>query len=342
MWGAVLLTWAPRTDVAGGFVPSGMVVASEFPLFDDLRRRLAHAFRVAQTSITDVAKRNTWVPEETDVAVVLTDPARAGTLAAAQGKCPPATCTYDASPSLTAHAESPWAPLPPALDLKPGLLFECLSIPHVVEVFAALLLERKVLLVSKRYTLLTLAGEALRSFLSPLSWSHVYAPVLPRSMLDLLMCPTPFLIGVHKSYAFKRDFPFTADVMVVDLDADEVRPGAGGLVTDETSAIEVAGLPFHVRQDLIERLDVALRPCTSGGADDVGDAGLVGGADADAAGRGNHCGAGTNLTADGVLNTVDGNRCVDRVTATGADRAADGTGGDLAGLDAVLLCRFGQ
>ena len=37
-------------------------------------------------------------------------------------------------------------------------------------------------------------------------------------MLETLECPTPFIMGIHSSYAFKRDFPFVLDLVVVNLD----------------------------------------------------------------------------------------------------------------------------
>ncbi|CAN0321978.1 unnamed protein product, partial [Ectocarpus fasciculatus] len=36
--------------------------------------------------------------------------------------------------------------------------------------------------------------------LYPLSWSHVYIPVLPETLLGVLAAPMPFLIGVHRSF----------------------------------------------------------------------------------------------------------------------------------------------
>ncbi len=60
----------------------------------------------------------------------------------------------------------------------------------------AVLLEEKVVLVATSASLLTTAGEALRQLLHPLVPSCVYIPILPRNLLDFIMAPTPFLIGV--------------------------------------------------------------------------------------------------------------------------------------------------
>lgn len=78
-------------------------------------------------------------------------------------------------------------------------LFRSLSAEHVVDIFLALLAEKKVLLISKYKALLTHACVAFMSFLFPFSWKHVLIPILPRSMIDVLDAPVPFLIGADPS-----------------------------------------------------------------------------------------------------------------------------------------------
>lgn len=47
-----------------------------------------------------------------------------------------------------------------------------------------------------------------RSLLQPLSWSHVYVPLLPRRMAaDLLQCPTPFILGLEAATARELELP---------------------------------------------------------------------------------------------------------------------------------------
>jgi hypothetical protein len=81
------------------------------------------------------------------------------------------------------------------------LLFQCLSPSDALTVLLAASLEFSVLLCSSRYSALTAAAEAIRSLLTPLHWVHIYAPVLPRHLLQHLQCPSPFLVGVHAAYA---------------------------------------------------------------------------------------------------------------------------------------------
>ncbi|CAM9667873.1 unnamed protein product, partial [Choristocarpus tenellus] len=40
--------------------------------------------------------------------------------------------------------------------------------------------------------------QVLALLLYPLSWAHVYIPILPESLMGVLGAPLPFLVGVHR------------------------------------------------------------------------------------------------------------------------------------------------
>lgn len=77
-------------------------------------------------------------------------------------------------------------------------LFNSLQIPIFLQVFSSLLLERKVLLLSKSISKLSACVDALQSVLFPFVWQHTFIPVLPTNMLDICQAPTPYIIGVLK------------------------------------------------------------------------------------------------------------------------------------------------
>ncbi len=141
--------------------------------------------------------------------------------------------------SVVQHQASLLAPLPVLGDgeddmsLFLRMTIEALPPSLLVEVFKCAVLERKILLTSSSYTLLTAAGATLKRLIRPLSWQHVCIPVLPRQMLETLECPTPFIIGLHKSYAFRRDFPFVLDLVVVDLDRGTVQVQSANTAIEE-------------------------------------------------------------------------------------------------------------
>lgn len=50
--------------------------------------------------------------------------------------------------------------------------------------------------------------HAVVALLYPFSWQHTFIPVLPASMVDIVCCPTPFLVGLLSSSLPKlKDLP---------------------------------------------------------------------------------------------------------------------------------------
>ncbi|KAM6979868.1 DENN domain-containing protein 2B isoform 1-T2 [Aplochiton taeniatus] len=99
-------------------------------------------------------------------------------------------------------------------------LFSCLSVRQVVRVFASLLLERRVIFVADKLSTLSSCIHAVVALLYPFSWQHTFIPVLPASMVDIVCCPTPFLVGLLSSSLPKlKDLP-VEEALMVDLGAD--------------------------------------------------------------------------------------------------------------------------
>ena len=104
------------------------------------------------------------------------------------------------------------------------LLFQALDVNNVIMLWALLLSEQKVALQGSMPHMLTMAAETLCALLFPFSWQHVYIPILPARLLDILQAPVPFLIGIDevvlKEAEQKRLIP--DDVVQVDLDANAI------------------------------------------------------------------------------------------------------------------------
>ncbi|CBJ25874.1 conserved unknown protein [Ectocarpus siliculosus] len=159
-------------------------------------------------------------------------------------------------------------------------LFQCLSHENIVILLTCLLLERSIVLKSSQLSLLTPCAEVLSLVLYPLSWSHVYIPVLPEALLGVLAAPMPFLIGVHRSFVEGTDMDVAPYVVQVDLDNDVVEMGGEEAATmpplpQKRRSKLLAKLAEHAqlghcrtpayRQDVMQKSDLAfsmaIRPC---------------------------------------------------------------------------------
>ncbi|KAB1259948.1 DENN domain-containing protein 1C [Camelus dromedarius] len=122
---------------------------------------------------------------------------------------------------------------------------------NIVGLFAALLAERRILLISSKLSTLTSCVHASCALLYPMHWEHVLIPTLPPHLLDYCCAPMPYLIGVHASLAERVREKALEDVVMMNVDSN----------TLETPFDDVQELPPEVVSLLRLRLrKVALAP----------------------------------------------------------------------------------
>ncbi|XP_073506219.1 DENN domain-containing protein 2A isoform X1 [Phyllobates terribilis] len=96
-------------------------------------------------------------------------------------------------------------------------LFSTLGVRHLIQVFASLLLERRVIFMADTLSTLSKCCHAMVALIYPFAWQHTYIPVLPPSMIDIVCSPTPFLIGLLSSSLPRlKELP-VEEVLLVDL-----------------------------------------------------------------------------------------------------------------------------
>ncbi|XP_026865792.2 DENN domain-containing protein 2C [Electrophorus electricus] len=100
-------------------------------------------------------------------------------------------------------------------------LLQSLSVSRLLQVFASLLLERRVIFIADKLSTLSRCAHSALALLYPFTWQHTFVPVLPASMLDISCSPTPFLMGaLSPSLPQLLDLPIE-EVLIVDLCADK-------------------------------------------------------------------------------------------------------------------------
>eukprot|EP00941_MAST-03F_sp_MAST-3F-sp1_P000824 g824.t1 len=133
------------------------------------------------------------------------------------------------------------------------LLFRCLRPSHVLLVWKLLLLERQIVLHSSQFSLLTLASEVLLALLYPISWKHVYIPLLSITMLGVLNAPVPFFVGLHSSLLPAAETELCSSAVVVDLDNDTVN-----ILPKHGCVEELPSLPRNLPNNMSSALQFAL------------------------------------------------------------------------------------
>ncbi|KAK8735253.1 hypothetical protein OTU49_005586 [Cherax quadricarinatus] len=117
--------------------------------------------------------------------------------------------------------QPPASPTLPVTNTTVLSLFSQLGIKNVLVLFCSALTEHKILFHSHSYCRLTESCHALKALLYPFKYSHVYIPILPATLVEVLSTPTPFIMGVHSS--LQHDIAELMDVIVADLDGGAIR-----------------------------------------------------------------------------------------------------------------------
>ncbi|XP_044206777.1 DENN domain-containing protein 2C isoform X2 [Thunnus albacares] len=130
-------------------------------------------------------------------------------------------------------------------------LLQCLSVGKLLQVFASLLLERRVIFIADKLSVLSRCSHAVLALLYPFTWQHTFVPVLPASMLDISCSPTPFLIGVLAPCLPQLlELPIE-EVLIVNLCADKFVVQLG-----DEDCILPSKLQAALQQILEEREDI--------------------------------------------------------------------------------------
>ncbi|XP_076291741.1 DENN domain-containing protein 1A isoform X2 [Lasioglossum baleicum] len=118
--------------------------------------------------------------------------------------------------------------------------------PHnMMTVFASMLYERRIIFTSKRLSRLSACVQACNALIYPMIWQHIYIPVLPLSLIDYLLAPMPFLIGVPAPTLQRVRKSDLGEVVVMDADNNTI----------ESPFEDLESLP----QDVVANLKKALR-----------------------------------------------------------------------------------
>ncbi|KAM8813911.1 MAP kinase-activating death domain protein isoform 28-T33 [Rhynchonycteris naso] len=140
------------------------------------------------------------------------------------------------------------------VDFPLHLPLELLGVDACLQVLACILLEHKVVLQSRDYNALSMSVMAFVAMIYPLEYMFPVIPLLPTCMASaeqLLLAPTPYIIGVPASFfLYKLDFKMPDDVWLVDLDSNRVITPTNADVLPVLPEPESLELKKHLKQAL--------------------------------------------------------------------------------------------
>ncbi|KAM4617217.1 MAP kinase-activating death domain protein isoform 12-T12 [Discoglossus pictus] len=140
------------------------------------------------------------------------------------------------------------------VDFPLHLPLELLGVEACLQVLSCIMLEHKVVLQSRDYNALSMSVMAFVSMIYPLEYMFPVIPLLPTCMASaeqLLLAPTPYIIGVPASFfLYKSDFRMPDDVWLVDLDTNKVIVPTNAELLPVLPEPEASELKKHLKQCL--------------------------------------------------------------------------------------------
>ncbi|XP_059578822.1 MAP kinase-activating death domain protein isoform X4 [Alligator mississippiensis] len=140
------------------------------------------------------------------------------------------------------------------VDFPLHLPLELLGVEACLQVLSCILLEHKVVLQSRDYNALSMSVMAFVAMIYPLEYMFPVIPLLPTCMASaeqLLLAPTPYIIGVPASFfLYKLDFKMPDDVWLVDLDTNKVIVPTNAELLPILPEPEASELKKHLKQAL--------------------------------------------------------------------------------------------
>ncbi|XP_046412228.1 DENN domain-containing protein 1A isoform X2 [Neodiprion fabricii] len=94
---------------------------------------------------------------------------------------------------------------------------------NMMMVFASMLYERRIIFTSKRLSRLSACVQACNALIYPMIWQHIYIPVLPLALMDYLLAPMPFLIGVPAPILERVRQSDLGEVVILDADNNTIQ-----------------------------------------------------------------------------------------------------------------------
>ncbi|XP_029701977.1 MAP kinase-activating death domain protein isoform X8 [Takifugu rubripes] len=141
------------------------------------------------------------------------------------------------------------------VDFPLHLPLELLGVDACLQVLSCVLLEHKVILQSRDYNALSMSVMAFVAMIYPLEYMFPVIPLLPTCMASaeqLLLAPTPYIIGVPASFfLYKAEFKIPDDVWLVDLDSSKVIAPTNAEILPPLPEPEAMELKKHLKQCLV-------------------------------------------------------------------------------------------
>lgn len=106
------------------------------------------------------------------------------------------------------------------------------SLAHVLQLFGArgmidilccVLSESRMMFHSADVSKLTIICEGFRSLIYPFTWTHVYLPVVPVQLMNLVEAPVPYMLGTHSENMRQIQPQYLQEMVTINCDTGSIQ-----------------------------------------------------------------------------------------------------------------------
>jgi len=96
----------------------------------------------------------------------------------------------------------------------------------IVTILMSLLMERRVIFISRKLSTLSACVQGCVALLYPFTWQHVFIPVLPLGMIQFVCAPVPFVVGLLSSHLpeLQAQAELMDEVILIDVESSSPVP----------------------------------------------------------------------------------------------------------------------
>uniref|UniRef100_A0A7E4VXS1 UDENN domain-containing protein n=1 Tax=Panagrellus redivivus TaxID=6233 RepID=A0A7E4VXS1_PANRE len=112
------------------------------------------------------------------------------------------------------------------------LLFNSMnfSAAQIIYLYSSLIRERRIIITATKLDALTFCTYGALKLLYPFHWQGIFIPILPVDLVDQLMAPMPYIIGVPKEALKDIDVSQYGDVAILDVDEQTFESGTNDIL----------------------------------------------------------------------------------------------------------------
>ncbi|KAF5881000.1 DENN domain-containing protein 2D-like, partial [Clarias magur] len=125
-------------------------------------------------------------------------------------------------------------------------LFLCLSDEEILQVFAAVVLERRIIFIAEELGTLSQVLHAIAALLFPFIWQHTFISIVPKVLLDVYLAPTPYLLGIQRNLLHL--VTEHTDLLIVDLTSQSESKFISRIGDEDTL------IPRRLQEELLQDL----------------------------------------------------------------------------------------